>query len=54
MSSGTGQLMISLKKSSPRRILLIHSERSSGCLGSHQNSVRSATNDETLALLPSS
>ena len=47
MSSGTGWLMISLKKSSPSRILLSHSTRSLGRFGSHQNSPRSATREET-------
>ena len=46
MSSGTGWRMISLKKSSPRRILLSQSIGSSGRLGSHQNSPRSAMGAE--------
>ena len=46
---GTGWRMISLKKSSSSRILLSHNVRSSGRLGFHQNSMRSATDELTIA-----
>ena len=45
MLSGTGWLMISLKKSSPSRILLSHNTRSLGRFGSHQKSPRSTTRE---------
>ena len=41
--------MISLKNSSPSRIVLSHNTGASGRLVSHQNSVRSATYELTLA-----
>ena len=49
MSIGMGCRMISLKKFSPRRILLSQSERSFGLRSFHQNSVRSATSEFKLA-----
>ena len=49
MSSGTGWLMISLKKSSLSSILLSQSEGWSGLRSFHQNSVRRAITAFTVA-----
>ena len=49
MSSGTGWRMISWKNFSPSSIVLSHSSRSPGLRSFHQNPVRLATGELTLA-----